>query len=57
MRKKLPCNASQKDFIENYIHFSYPKCGRVVTGSEIDKFGEESKKYCTRKFYQWVTHM
>ncbi len=30
--------------VKNYIHFSYPKCGKVVTGSEIGKFGNEDEK-------------
>ncbi len=29
--------------VENYIHFSYPKCDRVVTGSGIIKFGKENE--------------
>ncbi len=43
--------------VENYIHFSYPKCGRLVTGSEIDKFEEDDEKCGTRRFKQCVTHL
>ncbi len=69
MCKKPTCDASQKGskrqnwvtffwLVENYIHFSYPKCDRVVKGSEIDKFGEDEKcstrtcNQCTT--YPWV---
>ncbi len=57
MCKKLACDALQKGskihcwitffwLVENYFHFSYPKCGKVVTESEIGKFGEEDEKCC-----------
>ncbi len=57
--QKLTCNASRKSskrhnwvtffwLVENYIHFSYSKCGKVVR-SEIGKFGEEYEKYCIWK--------
>ncbi len=68
MCKKLTCDASQKDskiynwitffrLVENYIHFSYPKWGKVVTRSEIGKFGDKDEKYYIRKFKQCVTHL
>ncbi len=66
MCKKPICDASQKGskrytwvtffwLIENYIHFSYPKCGNVVTGSGIGKFGEDKK--CIGKCNQCTIHL
>ncbi len=68
MCKKTFCYASQKCgkrdnwvtffwLAENYDHFSYPKCGKVVTGPEIGKFGVEDGKCCTWKCNQCVTHL
>ncbi len=42
------------DRSKNYTHFPYPKCGRIVTGPEIGKFGEE---YFISKCNQCVTHL
>ncbi len=68
MCKKPTCDASQKDskrhncvtsfwLVENYFHFSYPKCGRVVTGSKIGKFGEEDEKCYIQKCKQCVSYL
>ncbi len=66
--KKPICDASQKCskrhnwvsffwLVENYIHISYPKCDKVVKGSEIGKFGEEDDKLCIQKCNQCVIHL
>ncbi len=70
MRKKPPYNALEKSskrhnwvtffwLIENFIHFLYPKCGRIVIGSEIGRFGEEDEKCCisATKYNSYVTHL
>ncbi len=53
--KKLACDASEKVskwhnwvtffwLVENYNYFSYPKCGKVMTRSEMSKFEDEYEK-------------
>ncbi len=43
--------------VEYYIHFSYPKCGKVVMESDIIcKLGED-EKWFIRKRNQCVTHL
>ncbi len=48
---------------KNYIHFSYSKCGKVVIGVEIDRFGEDENvvfESVTNMWLIWdlfVTHL
>ncbi len=68
MCKKPTCDTSQKDserynwviffwLVENHINSSYPKGNKIVTGSEVGKFGEVDEKCCIRKCNQCVTNV